>query len=200
MGVHTVTQAQWSAVMGSLPALGDAFLGPRLPVVNASWPDVLTFCQRLAAMTGLTVRLPSEAEWEYACRAGTRSPFHWGPTISAEVANFNSERPYRSTPPHPSARTLTPAGAFGVANAFGLYDMHGNVWEWCADAWHDDYRGAPADERPWLGGVEEGYRVQRGGSWRDLPQLCRSAFRVGDIAFNWDHIVGVRVCITAGSN
>ena len=138
-------------------------------------------------MTDLAIRLPSEAEWEYACRAGTRSPFHSGPTISAKVANFNSERPYASASPAGSVRRLSPVGAFGMANEFGLYDMHGNVWEWCADVWHDDYRGAPNNGQPWLDAGDEGYRVQRGGSWRDIPELCRSAFRVGDIAFNWDH-------------
>ena len=194
MGKFTVTQSQWLAVMDSLPQMEEPFRGADLPVVNVSWPAVDTFCARLTEMTGLAIRLPSEAEWEYACRAGTDTPFHWGPTISAQVANFNDEQVYGLARADAVRRGLAAVGSFDVANAFGLYDMHGNVWEWCADAWHDDYHGAPIDGRAWLSDANEGYRVQRGGSWRDQPQFCRSAFRVGDIAFNQDHIVGVRIC------
>lgn len=198
MGVHTVTQEQWRAVMGTLPPIDQAFRGDNLPVSNVSWIDVGMFCPLLSEASGMEIRLPSEAEWEYGCRAGTATPFHWGPTISPLLANYNATQPYGAGQPGEFRRCLMPAGWSGLANGFGLYDLHGNVWEWCSDAWHDDYNGAPSDARPWLSRTDEGYRVQRGGSWRDRPELCRSAFRVGDIAFNRDHIVGVRVCSSAG--
>jgi formylglycine-generating enzyme required for sulfatase activity len=186
--------------MGALPPIAELFRGDDLPVSNASWIDVGVFCEQLSEESGSIIRLPSEVEWEYACRAGTATPFHWGPTLTASVANFNAEHTYGLARPGEFRHCLTDVGSFGVSNAFGLYDMHGNVWEWCEDAWHDDYCGAPNDASAWCGQVDEGYRVQRGGSWRDRPELCRSAFRVGDIIVNSDHIVGLRICTNAGPN
>lgn len=196
LGRFPVTQAQWRAVMGSPPPMRDEFRGDDLPAVNVWWEQVLDFCARLSERSGLNVRLPSEAEWEYACRAGTSTPYHWGPTITSEVANFDGTRPYGAAPKGTFRRGLTPAGYFRAANGFGLEDMHGNVWEWCADVWHDDYYGAPEDGSAWRSGGDQGYIVQRGGSWRDAAVLCRAAFRVGDIAYNSDHIVGLRACVT----
>lgn len=196
IGKFPVTQAQWRAVMHFLPECRADFRGDSLPVVNVWWEQALEFCSRLERQTGLHFRLPGEAEWEYACRAGTTTPFHWGPTITSDVANFDGTRTYGTGQPGEFRKGQTPVGAFGKANGFGLFDMHGLVWEWCADAWHDDYQGAPADGKAWLSGGDQGYRVQRGGSWRDGAALCRSAHRVGDIAHNLDHIVGLRVCLT----
>jgi eukaryotic-like serine/threonine-protein kinase len=195
LGRFPVTQAQWLAVMGHLPLLPEAFRGDDLPVVDVWCELALEFCIRLSRLTGERYRLPSEAEWEYACRAGSTSPFCCGPTITPALANYDGARPYGQAPAGEARAGLTPVGSLGLANAFGLSDMHGNVWEWCADVWHEDYRDAPADGSAWLTGGDQGYLVQRGGSWRDGAGRCRSAFRVGDIAHNSDHIVGLRVCL-----
>ena len=194
---YPITQSQWSAVMPSLPPMQREFQGDNLPVVNVWLEHAVEFCRRLSEVGGQLYRLPSEAEWEYACRAGTTSPFHCGHTLTADLANFNARQGYDDGPVGEHRRGLTPVGYFGTANQFGLSDLHGNVWEWCADEWHEDYEGAPADGGVWIGGGDPGYRVQRGGSWRDGAIRCRSAFRVGDIAHNADHIVGLRVCAPA---
>ena len=140
---------------------------------QVNWYDAIEFCARLSKLTGREYRLPSEAEWEYACRAGTTTPFYFGETITGELANYD-------------ASETTPVGQF-TPNAFGLYDMHGNVWEWCADTWHDSYDGAPSDGSVWLDNNQEEnidgksrfgiYSVMRGGSWGNNPNLCRSAVR-----------------------
>jgi formylglycine-generating enzyme required for sulfatase activity len=122
-------------------------------------------------------------------------PFSFGETITTDLANFNGEQPFNETPKGEFRKRLTPVGNF-PPNDFGLYDMHGNVWEWCADIWHENYVGAPNDGSAWLTDGDQSYCVQRGGSWIDRASNCRSAFRVGDIAHNNDHIVGLRVCLT----
>ena len=196
IGKFPVTQAQWFAVMKSLPDISSEFLGNDLPVVNVWLEKAIEFCAKLSDLTGEKFRLPSEAEWEYACRAGTTTPFSFGETITTDWANFNGEQPYRKTPKGKFRKRLTPVGYFNAANDFGLYDMHGNVWEWCADVWHENYIGAPTDGSAWLTDGDQGYCVQRGGSWIDRASNCRSAFRVGDIAHNNDNIVDLRVCMT----
>lgn len=196
MGKFPVTQAQWQAVMKRLPDIGDEFRGDNLPVVNAWWEDVQEFCKRLSELTNKSYRLPSEAEWEYSCRAGTTTPFHFGKTITTDVANYNGNYPYQNAPQGEFRKCLTPVDYFKAANAFGLYDMHGNVWEWCADVWHADYHCAPTDSTAWMKGGDKGYFVQRGDAWNSRAVACRSAFRVGDIAHNSDHIVGLRVCMS----
>lgn len=194
LGKFPVTQAEWLAVMKSLPETAVDFRRPDFPVVNVWLEKALEFCARLAALTGEKFRLPSEAEWEYACRAGTTTPFAFGETITTDLANFNGEEPFQETPQGEFRKCLTRVGAF-PPNAFGLCDMHGNVWEWCADIWHENYSGAPPDGSAWLTNGDAGYGVQRGGSWLDRASNCRSAFRVGDIAHNRDQIVGLRVCL-----
>lgn len=189
-----VTQAQWFAVMKSLPKISQDFRFGALPVVNVWLEKAIEFCAKLSDLTGNKFRLPSEAEWEYACRAGTATPFSFGETITTDLANFNGEQPFERTPKGEFRKCLTPVGNF-VPNAFGLYDMHGNVWEWCADIWHENYVGAPGDGSAWVTDGDRGYCVQRGGSWIDRASNCRSAFRVGDIAHNNDHIVGLRICL-----
>jgi formylglycine-generating enzyme required for sulfatase activity len=196
LGKTTITQKQWFEVMNTLPGIDEEFRDPDFPAVNVWWEQAQDFCRRLSTRTGLAFRLPTEAEWEYACRGGTTSPFHFGETITNEVVNFDSSRPFSETAAIAGDNCLVVAGTKGPPNQFGLLDMHGNVWEWCSDVWHDDYNGAPSDGSDWSEGSDSGYRVQRGGSWVDPGVVCRSAFRVGDIAHNSDHIVGIRVCLS----
>ncbi|HEY8563588.1 MAG TPA: formylglycine-generating enzyme family protein [Pyrinomonadaceae bacterium] len=196
LGKFPVTQKQWLALMDSLPETDENFRDESFPVVNVWLEKAIEFCARLSKITGEKFRLPSEAEWEYACRAGTTTPFSFGKTITTDLANFNGEQPFRETPRGEFRKRLTPVGSF-PPNNFGLYDMHGNVWEWCADVWHEDYTDAPTDGSAWLSGGDQSYCVQRGGSWLDRAANCRSAFRVGDIAHNDENIVGLRVCYSA---
>ena len=141
-----------------------------------SWHNAIEFCEKLSQQTGRSYRLPSEAEWEYACRAGTTTPFHFGPTITPDLANYDSNYTYGSGPKGKYRAQTTEVGSFSP-NAFGLYDMHGNVWEWCADHWHGNYAGAPTNSTPWLSSNESTDRLLRGGSWRNYPRYCRSAYR-----------------------
>ncbi|MGF1536156.1 MAG: formylglycine-generating enzyme family protein, partial [Elainellaceae cyanobacterium] len=178
MGQTAVTQAQWRAVaaypkisVDLLPAASAQ--GDSHPVEQISWPEAVEFCQRLSRHTGRRYRLPSEAEWEYACRAGTVTPFHCGAMLTPELAHYGSAAQTRENP--------IEVGSF-PANAFGLYDMHGNVWEWCSDRWHESYEGAPSDGSVWTTQRPEDdddRRVIRGGSWMDHPSACRSAARIG---------------------
>ncbi|MDD1424643.1 formylglycine-generating enzyme family protein, partial [Dolichospermum sp. ST_sed9] len=141
--------------------------------------------------TGKNYRLPSEAEWEYACRAGTTTPFHFGETITTNLANYNGNYTYGGGIKGIYREETTEVGSFGVANNFGLYDMHGNVWEWCQDSWHSNYEGEPTDESAWLDTEE--YRMLRGGSWNYGPGLCRSAFRYYSYLDLNYHFIGFRV-------
>ena len=199
MGKYAVTQEQWRAV-AKLPKIErdlesdpSGFKGDTLPVKQVSWHDAVEFCKRLAKKTGRNYRLPSEAEWEYACRAGTTTPFHFGETITADLANYDGNYSYGSSPKGEYRKETTPVGSFGVANAFGLYDMHGNVWEWCADHWHENYSGAPSGGTPWIKGGESNRRVLRGGSWNYVPRYCRSAARFRLEPDFRDYGVGIRV-------
>ena len=153
----------------------------------------MEFCARLSKKTNGKYRLPTEAEWEYACRAGTITPFHFGETIFTELANYRgTDREYKGKM-YPGnygnglkgiyRKQTIPVGYFKVANAFGLYDMHGNVWEWCADHPHNSYDGAPRDGSAWVTGGNCRYRILRGGSWFLAPADCRSAFRPGSLGF-----------------
>ncbi|NEZ54309.1 formylglycine-generating enzyme family protein [Adonisia turfae] len=196
MSKYPVTQAQWRAVV-ALPQVEQVleqdpanFEGDNRPVEQVSWHDAMEFCARLQKHTGKPYRLPSEAEWEYACRAGTTTPFHFGNSITTNLAN------YRGTDWEYKGKTYsgaygdgsygefreetTDVGSFEIANAFGLYDMHGNVWEWCLDCWHKTYDGAPTDGSAWISFGETEYRVLRGGSWGDPPAICRSATRLSN--------------------
>ncbi|MEB3826999.1 bifunctional serine/threonine-protein kinase/formylglycine-generating enzyme family protein, partial [Phormidium sp. CCY1219] len=165
IGKYPVIQAQWQAVMGNNPSY---FIGENLPVENVSWHDAVEFCERVSQKTGRVYRLPREAEWEYACRAGTTTPFHFGATMTPELANYNGNYPYAKEEQGEYRKKTTPVGSF-PPNAFGLYDMHGNVWEWCQDVWHDNYNGAPSDGSAWDWGGDSGYRMRRGGSWNFIP-------------------------------
>jgi formylglycine-generating enzyme required for sulfatase activity len=175
MGKYPVTQAQYQAIMGTNPSY---FKGSNRPVEGVSWNNAVAFCQKLSQKTGKNYRLPNEAEWEYACRAGTTTPFHFGETITTDLANYNGNYTYGQGPKGVYREETTEVGSFGVANNFGLYDMHGNVWEWCQDRWHTNYEGAPIDGSAWLG-IEKNTntRLLRGGAWYNDPGYCRSAVR-----------------------
>ncbi|MDE5085686.1 MAG: bifunctional serine/threonine-protein kinase/formylglycine-generating enzyme family protein, partial [Trichodesmium sp. St16_bin2-tuft] len=172
MGKYAVTQGQWEAVMGNNPSY---FKGASRPVERVSWYDATKFCQKLSQITGKKYSLPSESQWEYACRARTTTPFYFGETITSELVNYRGSSTYADAPKGEYRGKTTNVGIF-PPNAFGLYDMHGNVWEWCADEWHDNYDGAPTDGSVWLDGYKDRAPL-RGGSWDFFPNDCRSAFR-----------------------
>ncbi|MEY4805765.1 MAG: hypothetical protein RLZZ206_154 [Cyanobacteriota bacterium] len=196
MSQTSITQAQWREVAGWKEGPGEQWgrelkLDPsrfqsnndQHPVENVTWWEAMEFCHRLSKRTDRIYTLPSEAQWEYACRAGTITPFHFGDTISPELANYNGTHAYGDGPKGINREQTTPVGMF-PANAWGLQDMHGNVWEWCLDEWHESYEGAPTDGRVWAEHVEgekgkerEQTRLVRGGSWLNYPRECRSAFR-----------------------
>jgi len=181
MGKFTVTQAQWR-IIADFPKVNidlepepSEFKGVNLPVEKVSWHDAVEFCARLSKQTGREYRLPSEAEWEYACRAGTITPFHFGETITTDLANYDGNYIYGSGSKGQYRGQTTDVGSF-PANAFGLHDMHGNVWEWCEDTWHGKYNKAPIDGSAWVSNNDD-LRLWRGGSWHNYPELCRSAVR-----------------------
>jgi formylglycine-generating enzyme required for sulfatase activity len=222
---YPITQAQWRAVAAllrqkqGLASAPSNFTGEDRPVEQISWHEAVEFCARLSAQTGRTYRLPTEAEWEYACRADTTTPFCFGKTITTDLANYNGSV-FRNEPEGHSRGETTSVGQF-PPNAFGLYDMHGNVLEWCLDHWHSNYDGAPADSRAWLdngnnvlldeGGnsltdengssltVEDDDKIYvlRGGSWYNDPRHCRSAYRHYLNPGSRDLNVGVRVVCEA---
>ena len=188
MGKYPVTQAQWKAIADRTDLKVEKDLEPnpasfkdhpdsdRRPVEQVSWYDAVEFCGRLSKLTGREYRLPSEAEWEYACRAGTTTPFYFGETITGELANYRASNAYAGEPKGEYREQTTPVGQF-PPNAFGLYDMHGNVWEWCADTWHGNYDGAPTDGSAWIEKGNDNLSPLRGGSWGLIPTYCRSAIR-----------------------
>jgi formylglycine-generating enzyme required for sulfatase activity len=192
MGTFPITQAQFRAIMNASPAY---MVGEDHPVECVSWNAVVEFCTLLSQRTGRNYRLPSEAEWEYACRAGSNLPFHVGATINTDLANYDGRYIYRSGLRGEYRQTTTPVGSF-PPNAFGLYDMHGNVWEWCQDLWHDNYIGAPTDGSAWERGRITHYRVLRGGSWYAYPWYCRSAARGRGKQGDWKLYYGFRVALS----
>jgi formylglycine-generating enzyme required for sulfatase activity len=208
MSKSPVTQEQWWLV-AKLPQVNIAldpdpskFKGKLRPVETVSWYEAVEFCDRLTQKTGKPYRLPSEAEWEYACRAGTNTPFYYGETITTDLAN------YRGTDWEFLVKTYLGfygRGSRGIyreqtsdvgsfpPNAFGLYDMHGNVWEWCVDHWHENYQGAPIDGSAWLSENDNRYRLMRGGGWHVPPAACRSAYRAFNAPDDRDYSLGFRV-------
>jgi formylglycine-generating enzyme required for sulfatase activity len=204
MGRYPVTEAQWHAIADTLPVareldlnsggtgedlpVEEMYLGKatNLPVTGVFWNEAIEFCQRLSRDTGRNYRLPTEAEWEYACRAGTTTPFSFGQTITTDLANYRgtdcgnvnekwfSSGSYNREPKGLFRDDITPVDAF-LPNAFGLYDMHGNVSEWCLDLWNGGYEGAPTDGSAWLLGWDD--VVMRGGNFYTFPTRCRSASR-----------------------
>jgi formylglycine-generating enzyme required for sulfatase activity len=206
MGRFPVTQAQWRVVAGyeevdrRLDLDPSNFKGSDRPVEQVSWENAQEFCQRLSKKTGRDYRLPSEAQWEYACRAGTTTPFHFGETILPELASYNTEASYDGRMSYDGDvenqwRSETIAVGNFPANDWGLCDLHGNVLEWCEDNWHNSYKGAPDDGSAWLESAsEEGYKLLRGGSWDNGPRDCRSAYRLYFSRDDRNYIIGFRVC------
>jgi formylglycine-generating enzyme required for sulfatase activity/uncharacterized caspase-like protein/DNA-binding Xre family transcriptional regulator len=183
MGKYPITQAQWT-IVASLPKVyqnleldPSHFKGSDRPVEQVSWHDAVEFCARLSKTTGHEYRLPTEAEWEYACRAGTTTPFHFGETMTSKLSNYDCNYRYRSEPKGRYRKQTSPVRDFLFANAFGLFDMHGNVWEWCLDQWQESYDNAPTNGNAWQTKNKNQFRVLRGGSWLNAPRECRSAFR-----------------------
>jgi formylglycine-generating enzyme required for sulfatase activity/MinD-like ATPase involved in chromosome partitioning or flagellar assembly len=225
LGRTAVTQAQWadlvttapSPISQALPRAPSFFRGDDLPVETVSWEQATEFCKRLSMATGLTIRLPSEAEWEYACRAFTTSAFHFGPTVTPELANYCgtggavcgmdgskdiSSPVYGGVVYDSGSYADGPVGVFNgrtttvrsyPPNRFGLFEMHGNVWEHCLDSGPVDYRQIPNDGTPYIG--PQGTRVARGGAWSFNPAICRSAYRDGLSSdfVGWQGRVGFRV-------
>ncbi len=212
MGKFAVTQAQWAAVATLKKVERDLdpdpanFKGAKRPVEQVSWQDAVEFCKRLSKKAGREYRLPSEAEWEYACRAGTTTPFHFGPTITTDLANYQgTDWKSSSGKVYPGNYGKGPKGQHRKEtidvcsfppNAFGLYDMHGNVWELCLDNWHNPYEGAPRNGSAW-GEQAENSHLLRGGSWVNTPANCRAADRSLDLFVFLDSYIGFRVVSVA---
>jgi formylglycine-generating enzyme required for sulfatase activity len=201
MGQTLVTQAQWRAVMGSNPS---HFTGnDKLPVDSVSWLDAKDFCQELRQMTGRAYQLPSEAQWEYACRAGSNvsTPFSFGETITSSLVNYNGNDPYANAAQGESRAKTTIVGSFPT-NLFGLYDMHGNLWEWCLDEWTSNYNDVFVDGSA-RGDINsrnsDVQRLLRGGSWINNARKCRSAKRNYNAASNRNYNCGLRVVAVASS-
>ena len=210
IGKYVITQAQWRIVATNYPQVTQElnpdpsqFKGDNLPVEQVSWDDAQEFCARLSNHTKRNYRLPSEAEWEYACRAGTTTAFHFGETIDSSLANCCAQDREINKKNYPGTydrgilgeyrKKTTEVGTF-LSNAFGLYDMHGNVLEWCEDDFHYDYKGAPDDGSAWVESDRKNTRrLLRGGSWNSDPVFCRSANRDYGTRDNRGIIVGFRV-------
>ncbi|MDB9456276.1 caspase, EACC1-associated type [Dolichospermum circinale] len=192
MGKYPVTQKQWR-VVAALPKVKidlqsdpSRFKGDNLPVERVSWNDAKEFCARLSRMANKTYRLPTEAEWEYACRGGTTTPFYCGETISTDLANYNGNYTYGQGQKGQYREKTTEVGIF-PANPFGLYDMCGNVWELCEDDWQENYINAPKDGSAWTS-LSVNKKLLRGGSWFNDPEDCRSAYRYyNDAGFGFNN-------------
>ena len=192
IGKYPLTQAQYQAILGGNPSY---FKGNNRPIEQVSWNDAVNFCQKLSQRAGKNYRLPSEAEWEYACRAGTKTPFSFGDNITTDLVNYNGNYPYKSATKGKYREQTTDVGTF-PPNAFGLYDMHGNVWEWCEDDWHENYINAPTDGSAWNSWSGSNQKIVRGGSWLDSPGNCRCAYRYRISLDNWNDLLGFRLAVS----
>ena len=186
MGVYPVTQAEWKAVMGTDPS---HFKGAARPVEQVSWEDCQEFCKRLSEMTQRKIELPTEAEWECACRAGTTTEYHFGDVINTDLANYDGNYTWNDSPKGKYRKETTDVGSF-PANAWGLYDTHGNVWEWCVDL-YEPYQESEQDNVEYS---SDSYHILRGGSWSDNPDVCMAGFRHSGTPAARYRIFGFRGC------
>ncbi len=188
IGKYPITQKLWREIMGNNPS---QFKGDDLPVEKVSWDDCQEFLKKLnARFPGKDYRLPTEAEWEYAARGGqegVKNGFAYAGSNNLDEVGWYDKNSGSKT--HPVGQK--------AANAFGLYDMHGNVWEWCEDVWHDSYKSAPDDGSAWVKGGNQEWRVLRGGSWNYNADNCRSAYRNNDLPALGYGNIGVRVVVAA---
>ncbi|MEB3342693.1 bifunctional serine/threonine-protein kinase/formylglycine-generating enzyme family protein [Okeania sp.] len=198
MSKYPITQEQYQVIMGKNPSSFKGKGGKR-PVESVNWYNAIEFCRELSLKTGKTWKLPSESQWEYACRAGTRTPFYFGETITPDLVNYDGNSPYGNAPKGKYREETTDVGTF-PPNAFGLYDMHGNVWEWCQDIWHDNYNEAPTDGSAWETGGDSGSRVLRGGCWVINSGICRCAWRGDDVADSCDDSRGFRIISSSATD
>ena len=194
LGKYEVTQRQWESVMGENPS---RFKGPDRPVESISWDDCQKFIEKVDAASrrqlGGEARLPTEAEWEYACRAGTVTAYSWGDALNGDKANCDGNYPCGTTVKGRYRQETADVGSYSP-NAWGFYDMHGNVWEWCSD-WYGSYGGDATNP---TGAASGGYRVLRGGSWFNDARVCRSAHRYSiNPGYRYDYY-GFRLCCSAG--
>lgn len=208
MGKYPITRRQWSVVATYLPQQSLALPqnptrrlpGPHStdddhPVTNVSWLEAWEFCARLS--TEKEIRLPSEAEWEWACRAETNTLFNFMDLVNTRTINYNGVNPelHQENYWRLDKKGTRPVGQVGKPNGFGLYDMHGNVMEWCADAWHENYKQAPRDGSVWGEGSNDLLRVARGGSWAVFSSMCRSASRSRFLYNEYFDDIGFRIAI-----
>lgn len=201
LGKHPITQSQWRAV-ALLPKVDckltpepSYFKGDSRPVESISCYEANEFCQRLSKYSSREYRLPTEAEWEYACRAGTSTLFNCGEVLTPELANYAGSQSYEKSEKENYIDQPTNVMNFSP-NAFGLYDMHGNIREWCSDYWHDNYQGAPLDGSAWLIGGNSLFRVLRGGCYLSRIEDCHSANRYKDLTGNKTYLTGFRVALS----
>jgi formylglycine-generating enzyme required for sulfatase activity len=190
IGKYPVTQAQYQAVMGNNPSHFKN--NPQNPVEQVSWNDAQAFCQKLSQITGKTYRLPTEAEWEYACRAGTTTRYYFGDNDN-QLGNYAWYAKNSNNTTHPVGQKKP--------NGWGIYDMSGNVWEWCEDDWHGNYIGAPDEGSAWINNDNRSHsrKCLRGGSWLYYPYGCRSAFRIRNDPDYHSYYSGFRVaCVSPG--
>jgi eukaryotic-like serine/threonine-protein kinase len=194
IGKYPATQAQYQAIVGENPSF---LRGADRPVEPVTWGDALAFCTKLSQKTGKKYTLPSESQWEYACRARMTTPFYFGETITPDLVNYDGNHPYRNAPKGKYLGETTPVGSF-PPNAFGLYDLHGNVWEWCLDECHPNYVDAPTDGSAWTNKLTPDKNILRrcrGGSWSNYARNCRSASRFSHSATNRYLSYGFRVVL-----
>ena len=201
VGVYEVTFSEWDACVsgggcGRYRADDEGWGRGNRPVINVSWDDAMAYVRWLSDLTGAKYRLLSESEWEYVARAGTTTPFHFGSTITPDRANYNGNYTYGGGSTGPYRAKTVPVGSYS-SNGLGLYDVHGNMWEWVEDCWNDSYTGAPPDGPAWKRG-DCVKRVLRGGSWFFGPRILRSAGRNWLTTGGRVSFVGFRVARTLG--
>ncbi|MBE9218608.1 bifunctional serine/threonine-protein kinase/formylglycine-generating enzyme family protein [Dolichospermum flos-aquae] len=189
---YPLTQAQYQSIIGNNPA---HFKGDNRPVERVSWDDAVAFCQKLSENTGKNYKLPSETQWEYACRAGTTTPFYFGQSITPNLVNYDGNYSYAAAQKGEYRQQTTDVGTF-PPNAFGLYDMHGNVWEWCEDDWEENYINAPINGDALINPVGE-YKVLRGGAWLYFAGCCRCSMRNQGLYNARHHYYGFRVLLSS---